>query len=361
MLANCFSGKKVLVTGHTGFKGSWLTIWLTQLGADVVGYALEPKTNRDNYLLSGLEKRVRNCIADVRDKQTLNKAFEDEKPEIVFHLAAQPLVITSYKQPVETYETNIMGTVNLLEACRLTESVKQIIIITSDKCYENHEWIWGYRENDALGGYDPYSSSKAAVEIVCNGYRNAFFHPDKVSEHQKSLATVRAGNVIGGGDWSEYRIIPDSISALENGEEIKIRNPLATRPWQHVLEPLGGYLLLAAKMMDDPVKFAEAWNFGPYQESIVTVKRLVETVIDNYGKGKWCDISDPESLHEAGLLALDISKASQRLNWRPVLSFDEAVHFTINWYKQYKTEDVLSLCKEQIEVYTEKWRSKKEI
>ena len=360
MFDNCFSGKKVLVTGHTGFKGSWLTIWLMQLGADVVGYALEPKASRDNYVLSGLEKRMKNYIADIRDKDTLNKVFSDEQPEVVFHLAAQPTVITGYEQPVETYETNIMGAVNLMEACRLTKSVKQIIIITSDKCYENREWIWGYRENDALGGYDPYSSSKAAVEIVCNGYRNSFFHPEKFSEHQKSLATARAGNVIGGGDWSEYRIIPDCICALESGEEIKIRNPQATLPWQHVLEPLGGYLLLASEMMDDPVKFAGAWNFGPYQESIVTVKRLVETVINNYGEGEWHDISDTELPHEAGLLALDISKAYHRLNWRPVLSFDETIHFTIDWYKKYKTEDVLSLCEKQIEAYTEKWRSKKE-
>lgn len=350
-----YAKKKVLVTGHTGFKGSWLTIWLMKLGADIAGYALEPKTSRDNYVLSGLEKRVKNYIADVRDKDTLNKIFKDEQPEVVFHLAAQPLVISSYEQPVETYETNIMGTVNLLEACRLTESVKQIIIITSDKCYENREWIWGYREDDILGGYDPYSSSKAAVEIVCNGYRNSFFHPDKFSEHQKSLATVRAGNVIGGGDWAEYRIIPDCICALEGGEEIKIRNPQATRPWQHVLEPLGGYLLLAAKMMDDPVKFAEAWNFGPYQESIVTVKRLVETVIGNYGKGKWRDISDPESPHEAGLLALDISKAYHRLNWRPVFSFDETIQLTVEWYKKYSAENVYDLCVQQIKAYMERW------
>jgi CDP-glucose 4,6-dehydratase len=251
-----------------------------------------------------------------------------------------------------------MGTVNILEACRVTPSVKTIVMITSDKCYENMEWVWGYRENDRLGGFDPYSASKGASELVCSAYRRSFFHLDNFEQHGKSLSTVRAGNVIGGGDWAENRIVPDCIKSLEKDKPIIVRNPLATRPWQHVLEPLGGYLWLAQKMMQQPKAFSESWNFGPRSESIIPVKDLVEYIIKFYGKGEWVDLSGNSVLHEAQLLALDITKANHRLNWKPVLTFPQTIEMTVDWYKRYSAESTMSLCIEQIYKYMDLWKSR---
>lgn len=348
---NFYKGKKVLITGHTGFKGSWLSIWLHELGAEVVGVALDPFTERDNYVLSGIKDKITDIRGDIRDAAFLKEIFQKYKPEIVFHLAAQPLVRLSYDIPVETYETNVMGTIHVMEAIRVTESVRVGIMITTDKCYENKEQIWGYRENEPMGGYDPYSSSKGATEIAIASWRQSFFNPKEYSKHQKSIASVRAGNVIGGGDWAQDRIIPDCIKALEEGNPIYIRSPKAIRPWQHVLEPLSGYMHLATKIWNEPTKYCEGWNFGPKSESIASVWDIASKVIQNYGKGELEDLSDPNALHEAKLLMLDISKAKFELGWDPRMNIDQTIELTIDWYKRYKTEDVYSLCLEQIKTY----------
>jgi CDP-glucose 4,6-dehydratase len=346
-----YKNKKVLITGHTGFKGSWLSIWLTHLGAEVVGIALDPKTEKDLFVLSDIQRGIKDYREDIRNMDKIKEIFQKEQPEIVFHLAAQPLVIESYHNPVETYETNIMGTVNILEAIRRTKSVKAAVMITSDKCYDNKEWAWGYRENDPMGGHDPYSSSKGAAEIVIGSYRNSFFREEGTCE----IASARAGNVIGGGDWSDNRLFPDIIRAIESNKHIELRNPLATRPWQHVLEPLGGYLLLAAKMAENIGKYSEAWNFGPYYQDIQSVKEVVEKVIHNFGKGNWKDISSPDQFHEANMLSLDISKAISKLNWKPRLNFKETIQMTTEWYKNYKTHpNILEFTTNQIIKYTNK-------
>jgi len=337
MFNNIFKDKKVLITGHTGFKGSWLSIWLKELGADVIGYALDPYTKQDNFNKSNISDHITDIRGDVRDFIKLKETFTKYKPEFVFHLAAQPLVKESYNFPKETYDINISGTVNLLEACRHSESVKVIVNVTSDKCYENREWIWGYRENDPMGGFDPYSASKGCSELVTSSYRNSFFNPDKYSKHGKSLSTVRAGNVIGGGDWAKDRIIPDCIRSLQNNKDILIRNPKAIRPWQFVLEPLCGYLLLAKRMHEEPTEYAGAWNFGPEASSVVSVKSIVQMVIKEWGKGNWYPESQKNKPHEASLLALDINKAKHILNWKPVYNVDIAIKETIAWYKKYST------------------------
>ncbi|MBQ8501926.1 MAG: CDP-glucose 4,6-dehydratase [Bacteroides sp.] len=347
-----YRGKRVLITGHTGFKGSWLAIWLEYLGAKVIGISLDPATERDNYVLSSIGHRIQADIrADIRNGALMKELFAQYQPEIVFHLAAQPLVRLSYDIPVETYEVNVMGTINILEAVRCTESVKVGVMITTDKCYENKEQIWGYRENDPMGGYDPYSSSKGAAEIAISSWRRSYFNPIHYSKHGKSIASVRAGNVIGGGDWSADRIIPDCIKALEKGMPIHIRSPKAVRPWQHVLEPLGGYMALAMKMWHEPTAFCEAWNFGPRSESIATVWEVASKVIENYGKGELHDLSSPGALHEANLLMLDISKAKFRLKWEPKMNLDQCIALTVEWYKRYSGEDVYDLCIEQIKKY----------
>lgn len=329
---NVFKGKTVLVTGHTGFKGSWLSIWLRELGADVIGYALEPYTENDNFVAAKLGSKIKSNIGDIEDYDKLKRVFDKYQPEVIFHMAAQSLVRLSYKQPKLTYDTNVVGTVNLLECCRLTDSVKVIINVTSDKCYENKEWIWGYRENDPVGGYDPYSSSKACSEIITSAYRNSFFN---AKEHSKAISSVRAGNVIGGGDWREDRLVPDCIRALRNNKPIGIRSPTSVRPWQHVLEPLSGYLLLASKMYEDREKYSGAWNFGPAHGSIITVEELVRSLIRHWGDGQYNDLSEGLSResHEARMLFLDISKAITQLGWRPILSVTEAIEYTVNWYK----------------------------
>lgn len=349
-----FKGKKVLVTGHTGFKGSWLSIWLLQLGAEVIGYALDPKTSRDNFVLSKLSQKMTDVRADVRDYGKLEEVVLKYKPDIIFHLAAQALVRQSYEMPAETFDTNVMGTVNILEAFRNSPDAKSLVIITSDKCYENNEWVWGYRENDRVGGRDPYSASKGAAEIVSSSYIRSFFNPVDYQNHGKAVATVRAGNVLGGGDWAKDRIMTDCMNALENGEPIKVRNPKYTRPWQHVLEPLSGYMLLAAKLHDDPKRFSGAWNFGPHYSSIVEVSMIAGLVIKFYGKGSWEDVSNPDNVHEANLLSLDISRAKQELDWKPTLDIRDTIKFTVDWYRHYNNVDVYSFCIDQINEFTDK-------
>lgn len=350
-----FRGKRVLVTGHTGFKGSWLSIWLHELGAEVVGVGLDPATERDNFVLSGIGGKIKADIrADIRDGEKMKEIFAEHRPEIVFHLAAQPLVRLSYEIPVDTYATNVMGTINVMEAIRATDSVKVGVMITTDKCYENKEQIWGYRENEPMGGYDPYSSSKGAAEIAIASWRRSFFNPERYSEHGKSIASVRAGNVIGGGDWALDRIIPDCIRALEAGKPIDIRSPKAIRPWQHVLEPLSGYMLLAKRIWESPTEYCEGWNFGPRAESISNVWEVASRVVEDYGSGSLRDLSDPNALHEAKLLMLDISKAKFRLGWEPRMNIDQTVALTVDWYRRYTTEPVYNLCTSQIQEYINK-------
>jgi CDP-glucose 4,6-dehydratase len=351
MFNNVFKNKTVLVTGHTGFKGSWLCIWLKELGAHVIGYALEPYTERDNFVATGLSDKITHIIGDVREFQELRKVFEKHRPEFVFHLAAQPIVRESYVSPKETYDINIGGTVNMLECCRLTDSVRVIINVTSDKCYENQEWIWGYRESDPMGGYDPYSSSKGCSELVTAAYRKSFFNPNDFKVHRKSLASARAGNVIGGGDWQKDRIIPDCIRALESNKPVEVRNPNAMRPWQHLLEPLSGYLLLASRMYEEPQKFCNAWNFGPNHDSIIPVAEVADKVVTLWGNGSWIDLSNENAPHEAKLLSLDISKAKMYLKWFPIWNTEKAIEKTVDWYKEYKKKYPYRICVDQIEEF----------
>lgn len=359
-LLNTYKGKKILVTGHTGFKGSWLSIWLNQLGAEVIGIALDPKNEIDNFNLAEISSFLKDYRTDIRNKNEILTIFQTEKPEIVFHLAAQPLVLEGYDSPLETFEVNTLGTANILEAIRQTGSVKSVIFITTDKVYENKEWLWPYREDERLGGYDPYSASKGASELVISSYRNSFFNPKNYKLHKKSIASARAGNVIGGGDWSDNRIIPDCVKAIERGEGIEIRSPKSIRPWQHVLEPLFGYLVLGAKMMNDPIKFSQAWNFGPEADNIIDVETLVGLVIDYYGKGSWKDVSQRNVPHEAKLLSLDINKAKYNLGWKPVLNTHETIQFTIDWYKNYHAENVYDLCVRQIDDFIDLWKLRNE-
>lgn len=359
-LLNLYRGKKVLLTGHTGFKGSWLAIWLEKLGADVVGVALDPKTEIDNFNLTNIGTLIKDIRLDIRDKDSLIDVFLREKPNMVFHLAAQPLVLESYENPIETFETNTQGTTNILEAIRHTDSVEVALMITTDKVYHNEEWVWPYKENDRLGGYDPYSASKGASEIIIASYRNSFFNSSNYENHRKSIASVRAGNVIGGGDWSKNRIIPDCIKSIEKNIDIEVRSPKSVRPWQHVLEPLFGYIMLGAKMFKDPMKYSDSWNFGPEVDNVVTVERLVSSLIEKYGSGNWLDKSDKTAPHEAKLLALDINKAKYHLNWNPALNIDETIDFTVHWYKNYKNLNVLDLCRQQIDDYYKLWKLKNE-
>ena len=348
-----FKDKKVLITGHTGFKGSWLSIWLKELGADVIGYALVPYTRRDNFVVTGLKDKMTHIVADIRNFKKIMNVFEEYQPEFVFHLAAQPLVRKSYTNPKETFEINIGGTVNILECCRLSDSVRVIINVTSDKCYENMECVWGYRESDPLGGFDPYSSSKGCSELVTAAYRRSFFNHSEFSAHKKSISSVRAGNVIGGGDWQKDRIVPDCIRALEVNKTIAIRNPDATRPWQHVLDPLAGYLLLAAKMWEAPEKIYGPWNFGPNYESNISVGKITDMVVAEWGAGSWSMGAGNENVHETNFLNLDISKAMSYLEWRPVWDVEKAVKKTVAWYQQYKQSDPYEICIKQIEEFSE--------
>jgi CDP-glucose 4,6-dehydratase len=328
-----YNNKRVLVTGHTGFKGAWLSIWLTELGAKVYGYSLDPPTEPSMYATCGLHNRMEELRADVLEYNKLKNYIAEIRPEIVFHLAAQSLVRYSYVIPKLTLETNVLGTLNILEAVRECDSVRSLIIVTSDKCYENHEQVYGYKETDPLGGEDPYSASKAAAEILFRSYLKSFYrHNEKLG-----AVSVRAGNVIGGGDWAMDRIIPDAIKALTKSEPIRIRNPRAIRPWQHVLEPLSGYLWLGARASDTPAAFSGAWNFGPSDSSAKSVRDLVETILGKWKSGSYevADNGDEHKLHEAGWLRLTCDKAHVMLPWSAILSFDENIRMTVEWYKNY--------------------------
>lgn len=349
---NIYKGRRVLITGHTGFKGSWLSLWLRELGATVIGYALKPPTTPSLFEVLGLGSKIISITADIRELKILRDAFEKYQPEIVFHMAAQSLVRYSYREPVETYETNVMGTVNVLEACRYTPSVRVIVVVTSDKCYENRGCVWGYRENEPMGGYDPYSSSKGCAELVTNAYLKSFFNPDNYKEHKKSLASVRAGNIIGGGDWAEDRLIPDCIKALAENRQIILRYPDAVRPWQHVLEPLFGYLLLAQRLYQDGPTFTGAWNFGPDEKDVKPVRWLVEHITKMWGNETSWTLDRGTQPHEAHYLKLDCSKAKSKIGWFPQLDLKSALEKTIEWYKAYYThEDMLDITINQIKSY----------
>lgn len=330
-----YKGKRVLVTGHTGFKGSWLALWLHELGAEVTGFALPPNTEPNHFNLIGLKDLIHHREGDIRDFDSVQQAFQAAKPEIVFHLAAQPLVRDSYDKPKTTFDTNIGGTVNVLEAIRHCSSVKAIVVITSDKCYENREWVWGYRENDPMGGHDPYSASKGAAEIVCAAYLRSFFDKDGRGPHP-GFATARAGNVIGGGDWAKDRLIPDCIRALFGGEPIIVRNPNATRPWQHVLDPLSGYLLLAKRLLEDPERFSGSWNFGPLESGQMKAIELANQFVKAWGRGQISTPQPEKSVpHEAHLLRLCIDKAIRELRWQPSVDSTAAIGWTVDWYKAW--------------------------
>ena len=327
-------GKRVFLTGHTGFKGSWLSLWLQSLGAELTGYSLDPPTKPSLFEDAHVANRMCSIIGDVRDLACLQDAMQVAKPNIVIHMAAQPLVRYSYKGPVETYATNVMGTVHLLEAVRHTPSVRAVVNITTDKCYENREWAWGYRENEPMGGHDPYSSSKGCAELVTAAYRSSFFNSNAFAQHGVAVATVRAGNVIGGGDWAQDRLIPDIITSFEQGKLVAIRNPHATRPWQHVLEPLRGYLTLAERLFEDGPNFAEGWNFGPNDDDAKPVIWIVEQLAKMWGNDAQWQIDISAHPHEANYLKLDISKARSRLNWDPALQLNDSLKLIIDWSKQ---------------------------
>ena len=330
MFNNIYENKKVLVTGNTGFKGCWLSMWLQSLGADVLGYALEPDTDPSMFTALNLQKEIHTVFASILDKEKLNKTFSDFKPEIVFHLAAQPLVLRSYREPVLTYETNVIGTLNVLMAAKNCDSVRAFVNVTTDKCYENKEVITGYKENDPMGGYDMYSSSKGCVEIMSSSFRRSFLS----DENAFALATARAGNVIGGGDWAQDRLIPDCIKAINNNIPIEIRNPASVRPWQHVLEPLSGYLLLGQKLFEYGQSYAGGYNFGPVQQAVLTVADVAKKVVKYYAKGSVI-VGEKNPLHEAGLLMLDITKAKETLGWTPSLDADTAIKNTVDWYSRF--------------------------
>ncbi len=351
---NFYNNKNVFLTGHTGFKGSWLTLMLKELNANVTGYSLEPPTEPSLFEILKLKNKIKHLTGDVRDKDKFLKSIKEAKPEIIFHLAAQPLVRRSYSEPVLTYETNILGTLNLLEFSRQIESVRAVVIITTDKCYENKEWIYAYRENEPLGGYDPYSSSKACAELITAAYRRSFFNIDDYGKtHKTAIATVRAGNIIGGGDWTDDRLVPDIIRSLTGNKELLIRNPDSIRPWQHVLEPIAGYLYLASLMHKDGKSFSEPFNFGPDSNDILTVKDVVKRSVKAWGSGSY-KIKKDNELHEAKLLRLDTGKSLFKLNWKPVYNAGQAIDRAIDWYKEFyqnKNADIYNFTVNQIDDY----------
>lgn len=355
MNSKFWQGKKVFLTGHTGFKGSWLSIWLQSLGAELRGYALSPSTNPNLFERANVAEKMTSVIGDIRDLDNLRNVMEQFQPEIVFHLAAQPLVRYSYENPIDTYSTNVMGTVNVLEAIRSTASVRSVVVVTTDKCYENQEWVWPYRENEAMGGRDPYSSSKGCAELVTAAYRSSYFNPSEYQHHHVGIASARAGNVIGGGDWSKDRLIPDLLNAVNAGAAVLLRNPSAIRPWQHVLEPLYGYLVLAENLYSEGQKFSEAWNFGPEQADCISVLEIANKLINISGSKSSITLEDKAGHpHEAGLLKLDISKAKNFLNWRPRLKIDDALKLTENWSQfSFKNECMRDITIMQIKGYQE--------
>lgn len=347
-----WQGKRVLITGHTGFKGSWLALWLQSMGANVVGYGLAPSTQPNLFEVAEVEQEMTSILADVRDLNHLKAVFSKHKPEIVFHMAAQALVRYSYSNPVDTYSTNVMGTVNLLEAVRHCSSVKAVVNITSDKCYENHERETGYREDEAMGGYDPYSNSKGCAELVTASYRNSYFNIKHYKEHGVAVASARAGNVIGGGDWAEDRLIPDVMRAIEQREPVIIRNPNSIRPWQHVLEPLSGYLLLAQNLFEDGVQYAEGWNFGPDDEDAKPVKWIVERIVNTWGEGAGWKLDSENHPHEANYLKLNCTKANKHLKWQPKWVIADAIDQICVWHRAYlSNENMKKICFNQISQY----------
>jgi len=327
-------GKRVFLTGHTGFKGTWLSLWLQSLGAEITGFALPPASSLNLFEQTHAARGINSIIGDIRDLQALKSAMKAARPEIVIHMAAQALVRYSYENPVETYATNVMGTVHVLESVRHCKDVRAVVNVTTDKCYENREWDWGYRENEAMGGYDPYSNSKGCAELVTSAYRSSFFHPNQYKNHGVAVATARAGNVIGGGDWAQDRLIPDILRGFEQGQVVDIRNPGAIRPWQHVMEPLRGYMALAQALYERGSRYAEAWNFGPNDEDAKPVQWIVERMTALWGKqAKW-QLSTGEHPHEANYLKLDVSKARNHLGWIPALRLNDALALIVDWSKQ---------------------------
>jgi len=347
-----WEGKVVLLTGHTGFKGSWLSLWLQSMGAKVVGYSLEPPTSPSLFDVGRVAEGMVDVRGDVRDLDRLVSVFNDTRPEIVIHMAAQPLVRYSYQNPVETYHTNVLGTVNVLESVRQSPGVRVVINVTSDKCYENREWVWGYRENEAMGGFDPYSSSKGCAELVASAYRNSFFNPSEYDRHRIAVASVRAGNVIGGGDWALDRLIPDIMRAIERGQPVLIRSPHAIRPWQHVLEPLSGYLTLAERLWGEGGRFAEGWNFGPRDDDARPVSWIAEQLTQTWGEGASWALDQAIHPHEANYLKLDCSKAKGLLGWQPQWRLDQALKLIVEWHKAYRAgTDMRKMTLEQIASY----------
>lgn len=335
MLEQAYKNKKVFLTGHTGFKGSWLALWLTSLGTEVCGYSLVPNTEPSMFRELEIDKKItKSVIGDILDEEKLQKTMNDFQPDIVFHLAAQPLVRLSYAEPVMTYKTNVIGSLNVLEAARKCSSVKAFVNVTTDKCYENKEVNRGYREDEPMGGYDMYSSSKGCVEILSSSFRRSFLQ----DKNTMAMATARAGNVIGGGDWALDRLIPDCIRGINAGKDIEIRNPIAVRPWQHVLEPLSGYLLLGQRLLEEGKKFADGFNFGPNEDSVLTVAEVAKMVCDYYGKGNVI-VGEKSQLHEAGLLMLNIEKAERVLGWTPTLTANQAIQNTVDWYRHFYNKD----------------------
>jgi CDP-glucose 4,6-dehydratase len=347
-----FKGKKILITGNTGFKGSWITLLLHKLGAELYGYSLEPPTKSNLYSITRSNEIIHTQIGDIRNYERLYDFIKDNSPEIIIHMAAQPLVRESFEDPVNTYTTNVIGTLHVLEAARNIPCIKVVLNVTTDKCYSNKEWFWGYREDEALGGYDPYSNSKACSELITASYRNSFFNPLYYSKHGVALASARAGNVIGGGDWAKDRLIPDFIRAISNNKKVQIRNPKAIRPWQHVLEPITGYLTLCAKLYQQGTQYADAWNFGPDDSDAKTVEWLVQTICKYWGDGAGYEIDNSSHMHESNYLKLDCSKAKTLLNWHPKWSINEALEKTIDWTKAYlEKKDMREICFQQIENY----------
>ncbi len=358
LFANSFDGTTVLVTGHTGFKGSWLAAWLKLLGAEVVGYSLpEPPTTPSNFEVSKIGRHLIDLRGDTRDLAILQATLLEYRPQVVFHLAAQPIVLRSYKQPKLTFDTNVTGTLNVLEAIRTTNSVQALVCITTDKVYENKEWLWGYRENDALGGSDPYSASKAMAELAVASYRSSFFPEDHYDKHRIAIATVRAGNVIGGGDFAEYRLVPDCMRSLMAGKPILVRNPQSIRPWQHVLEPLSGYLLLATRLMKEGPAYARAWNFGPLELVGETAGNLAQKLTELWGSGAQTYSQPDENNVETGQLRLSWEQAASRLNWQPVYSLDEALAEIVDWFQAFQNnDDMYEVCRKHIERYVQRAR-----
>ncbi len=350
LFGGCYQGRRVLLTGHTGFKGSWLALWLAELGAEVTGVSLDPETDPNHWGMLNLEIDDRRL--DIREAEALQAVVEEVQPEMVFHLAAQPLVRRSYADPLTTWNTNVMGTAHVLEACRHAASVKAAIVVTTDKCYQNMEWNWGYRENDRLGGHDPYSASKAAAELLVASYRDSFFSGD----HSLLLASARAGNVIGGGDWSEDRLIPDLVRAVADQRSLEIRSPAATRPWQHVLESLSGYLLLGQKLLAGEQVFATAWNFGPDDSGNMQVEQVLKRMASEWKELRW-HVSDAPQPHEANLLQLDSTMARQMLQWLPVWGLSEAIGQTAAWYRALLTQGK-AISRDQLVAYIDRAREK---